>query len=100
MHCVIIRTSKTTKGNNMMYLLQILRMLNKTQRSQFVELFSDLDYELNDMGWAGNETDLINDMLFNHFGLTVEDDRQLKMLTDSILKKGNLQAALTVANLH
>ena len=87
-------------GGNMIYLMQILKMLNKTQRKQFVELFSDLDYELDDMGWRGNETDLINDMLFNHFGLSIEDSRQLQMLTDSILKKGNLEAAHNVVNMR
>jgi hypothetical protein len=88
------------KGDNMIYLMQVLKMLNKTQRKQFVELFSDLDYELDDMGWRGNETDLINDMLFNHFGLSIEDSRQLQMLTDSILKKGNLEAAHNVVNMR
>ena len=76
--------------------MQILKMLNKTQRKQFVALFSDLDYELDELGWRGNETDLVNDMLFNHFGMSIEDETQLKMLTESILKKGNLQAAANV----
>lgn len=83
----------------MMYLIQILKMLNKPQRKQFEAIFSDLDYELNDMGWAGNETELVNDMLFNHFGLSVDDQSQLKMLTESILKAGNIKAALTVVEM-
>ena len=83
----------------MIYLMQILKMLNKTQRKQFVALFSDLDYELDELGWRGNETDLINDMLFNHFGLSIGDDSQLQRLTDSILKKGNLEAAHNVVNM-
>jgi hypothetical protein len=74
-------------------------MLNKKQQKEFVALFSDLDYELNDMGWKGDETTLINDMLFNHFGLSIEDDSQLQRLTDSILKKGNLEAAHNVVNM-
>jgi hypothetical protein len=81
----------------MLYLIQLLKMLNKKQQKQFVELFSDLDYELDDMGWRGNETDLINDMLFNHFSMSIANEDQLKMLTDSILKKGSLQAAYIVA---
>jgi hypothetical protein len=83
----------------MIYLMQILKMLDKAQRKQFVALFSDLDYELDELGWRGNETDLINDMLFNHFGLSIEDDSQLQRLTDSILKKGNLAAAHNVVNM-
>jgi hypothetical protein len=74
-------------------------MLNKKQQREFVALFSDLDYELNDMGWKGDETTLINDMLFNHFGLSVEDDGQLQMLTDCILKPNMLKAAATTVNI-
>ena len=57
----------------MMYLIQLLAQLKPAERKEFEALFSDLDYELHDMGWAGNETDLVNDMLFNHFGMTLED---------------------------
>jgi hypothetical protein len=74
-------------------------MLNKKQQKEFVALFSDLDYELNDMGWKGDETTLINDMLFNHFGLSVEDNGQLQMLTDCILKPNMLKAAATTVNI-
>ena len=81
----------------MLYLIQLLKMLNKKQQKQFVELFSDLDYELDELGWKGNETDLINDMLINHFGMSIADADQLQMLTNSILKKGSLQAAQIVA---
>jgi len=83
----------------MIYLLQILKMLNKRQQKEFVALFSDLDYELNDLGWKGDETTLINDMLFNHFGLSIEDDFQLQMLTDCILKPNMLNVAATTVNI-
>lgn len=80
----------------MIYLMQILKMLDKNQRQHFVALFSDLNYELDELGYRGNETDLISDMLFNHFGLSIENDKQLQMLTNSILKKNNLQAAVNI----
>lgn len=83
----------------MMILIQLLARLKPSQRREFEALFSDLDYELDELGWRGNETDLVNDMLFNHFGMTLEDPNQLKMLTDSILKPANIKAALTVVNL-
>lgn len=83
----------------MMILIQLLARLKPSQRKEFEALFSDLDYELDELGWRGNETDLVNDMLFNHFGMTLEDPNQLKMLTDSILKPDNIKAALTVVNL-
>lgn len=83
----------------MIYLMQILKMLNKTQRQQFLALFSDLDYELDELGWRGSETDLINDMLFNHFGLSMEDETQLKMLTDVILKPESLKSAVNTVSM-
>lgn len=80
----------------MIYLLQILKRLNKKQRQQFLALFSDLDYELDELGWRGNETDLVNDMLFNHFGMELEDKNQLQMLTDAILKPNVLKSAMAM----
>lgn len=80
----------------MIYLLQILRRLNKQQRQQFLAMFSDLDYELDELGWRGNETDLVNDMLFNHFGMELEDKNQLQMLTDAILKPNVLKSAMAM----
>jgi hypothetical protein len=80
----------------MIYLLQILKRLNKKQRQEFVALFSDLDYELDELGWRGNETDLVNDMLFNHFGMELEDKNQLQMLTDAILKPNVLKSAMAM----
>lgn len=83
----------------MIYLLQILRMLNETQRKDFLALFSDLDYELDELGWRGNETDLVNDMLFNHFGLSIEDETQLQRLTEVILKPESIKAAVNTVNM-
>jgi hypothetical protein len=80
----------------MIYLLQILKRLNKQQRQQFLAMFSDLDYELDELGWRGNETDLVNDMLFNHFGMELEDKNQLQMLTDAILKPNVLKSAMAM----
>jgi hypothetical protein len=80
----------------MIYLLQILKRLNKQQRQQFLAMFSDLDYELDELGWRGNETDLVNDMLFNHFGMELEDKNQLRMLTDAILKPNVLKSAMAM----
>ena len=69
-------------------------MLDRKQRQQFLALFSDLDYELDELGWRGNETDLVNDMLFNHFGITLEDEKQLQMMTEVIMDKGKFHASV------
>lgn len=70
----------------MLYLIQIIKMLTKDQRQHLVALFDDLSYEIDEMGYRGNESDLIDDMLMNHFGLEMESDRQLQLLTQCILK--------------
>jgi hypothetical protein len=76
----------------MIHLLQIFRMLNKLDQNQFVAFFNDLSYEIEELGYKGHEAQLINEMLFSHFGFEVECDNQLNRLTESILKnQGRLQ---------
>ena len=70
----------------MIYLMQIVKMLNKNQIRHFIALFEDLTYEIEELGYKGMETELVNDMLMNHFGLEIECENQLSRLTDSILK--------------
>lgn len=89
----------------MIYFMQILKMLNKEQRELFIDLFDDLSFELDDMGYRGHETDLVNEMLDNHLGLFIEDDRQLKSFTEYILKEQNkledaVKRALLYMSLH
>ena len=72
----------------MIHLLQIYKMIQEKQ--YFIDLFSDLEFELYDMGWIDDPTTLINDMLFNHFGITIECDRQLEMVTNCIINKKDL----------
>lgn len=72
----------------MIYLLQIYKMIAK--KDLFIAIFSDLDYELNEMGWSDDPTSLMNDLLFTHFGLTIEDEYQLNQFTNTILNKKDL----------
>jgi len=70
-----------------MHLLQIYKMIpNKTL---FIDLFNDLSYEIEEMGYEHleDQMELINEMLYNHFGLEVEDENQLRLLTGTIIKK-------------
>jgi hypothetical protein len=71
----------------MLLLLQLLKTLTTKQRALFFELFSDLNYEINDLGYKGHESDLINDMLFNHLLISLEDNMQLQRITECILDK-------------
>ena len=70
----------------MIHLIQIMKILNKEQRQLFVDLFNDLSFEIEEQGYLGLETDLVSDILFNHFGLEIECNDQLNMFTDCIIK--------------
>lgn len=76
----------------MITLLELLKITNTP--NFFYKLFSDLEYELDELGWRGDEKTLINDMLFNHFGVTIEDERQLESLVSIILDKDKFKAAI------
>jgi hypothetical protein len=76
----------------MIYLIQLMRMLEKDQRQLFVALFDDLSFEINEQGYLGLETELVSDILGNHFGIEFECPNQLKMLTDCILRHHNKMA--------
>lgn len=81
----------------MIYLLQILTMIEDLDL--FEQIFSDLDFELKELGWEDEPEELINDLLMNHFDLVVEDEDQLLMLTSCLLKPKSLKAAITVERL-
>ena len=52
----------------MIYFMQLLGMLDtKADRQLFVNLFSDLSFEIEEMGYEGLEDELIEDILINHF---------------------------------
>ena len=70
----------------MIYFLQIIKMLNKEQRDLFISLFEDLSFEIDEMGYEGHETELVNEMLDNHLGIFMENDKQLNSFTAYILK--------------
>ena len=76
----------------MIYLIQLVKMWNKEEIELFVNLFDDLEYEIEELGYKGVEQDLIDDMMFNHFGITFEVDSQLAMFTNCILRhQGNIK---------
>jgi hypothetical protein len=61
-------------------------MLSKKQRKLFIDLFDDLSVEIEECGYEGAEDQLIGQMMSDHLDLFMEDDRQLKMLGDYIMK--------------
>ena len=53
----------------MLHLLQVYKLVQNKQL--FIDVFSDLDYELNEMGWSADPETLISDLLFDHFDLEI-----------------------------
>ena len=79
----------------MLHLMQLFRLIENKQL--FIELFNDLSFELDELGYRDFPSDLVNEMLDNHFGIFMEDDRQLQRVTDCILsKQGKLQYLLYI----
>jgi len=70
----------------MIYLIQIINMLNKKDKTLFTQIFNDLDYELTTLGYSQFPEDLIEELLSNHFNIQMTDPKQLQILTDAILK--------------
>jgi len=85
----------------MIYLIQVMKMLNKKEVKLFVDLFDDLSFEVEECGYQGLEEDLIGEMMTNHFGITFECGNQLNMFTECIMKHQNkLQQAVRGACLY
>lgn len=72
----------------MIFLLQVYRRV--TDKDLFIKIFSDLEFELEEMGWKDDPDTLMNDILFNHFGFFIQDDWQLSEFTRIVLNKKDL----------
>lgn len=74
----------------MLRLMQVYSQIN--DKDLFIWVFNDLDLE--ELGYfhIDDQAELINDLLDAHFGLFIECEKQLKSLTETIIKKqGQLQ---------
>jgi len=71
----------------MLHLIQLYNMVQ--DKSLFINLFNDLSYEIEEMGYLHleDQMELINEMLDNHFGIYLESHKQLQMVTETILKR-------------
>jgi hypothetical protein len=77
----------------------LLELNTNEKIDYFYDLFSDLDYEIEELGYQGLEDELINTMLLNHYGIEFTDDFQLGLLTDCILNKKLFKAGITTYKL-
>ncbi len=83
----------------MFYLIQIIKMLDKEQQKLFISIFDDLSYEIEEMGYnhIDDQCELISDLIFNHFNIELDDIKQIKVLTESIIKhQGRLEQHVTL----
>ena len=71
----------------MLHLLQLYKLVDNKQL--FIDLFDDLSYEIEEMGYTyiDDQMELINEMLFNHFGIEIECCIQLEKVTRKIIEK-------------
>ena len=84
----------------MLFLIQILHMLNKEQINHFEDMFSDLTFELEDMGYKDCPEQLVNQLLSDHFDMDFDTtdktaNWQLEELTKTVLDITKLKPALT-----
>ena len=70
----------------MIIAVQLLKRLDAKYRQLFIDIFNDLSFEIEEMGYKGMETELIADILLDHFWISIDSPMQLQMLTDYILK--------------
>jgi len=76
----------------MLFLTQLINMFNRDEREMFIKLMDDLSFEREEMGYEGMESELIADLLLNHLGYELTDERQLDKLTEYIIKnQGHLR---------
>ena len=79
-------------------LLQVIGMINDKQL--FVDVFNDLSFELDEMGYDSCPEVLVNDLLENHFNLSLSCNDQLKAITEIILEKqGKLEPYVALVDL-
>ena len=72
----------------MIHLIQLFNMID--DKKLFIGLFSYFKDEAQEMGYSGFEGELFNEMLDNHFGIEILDDKQLERITASLLKRDDL----------
>lgn len=76
----------------MLRLIQVYKQVE--DKEFFINIFNDLEFELDELGYRDFPEDLMEDLLFNHFGLSFECSKQLAGFTQDVLKKQNKMSFL------
>ena len=73
----------------MLHLIQLYNMVDN--KDDFIALFDNIQCEVDELGYEGMESELVKDLMFNHFGLEILCTKQLQHITNAIMnKQGNL----------
>lgn len=76
----------------MIYFVQLLRVLKPDNRKLLISMLDDIQWEVEELGYKGMESELVGDLLLSQFGLELECPDQLDMLTRWVLNnQGELQ---------
>lgn len=72
----------------MIYLLQILKMLDNDAKREFCLIFSDCEY-LTELNENADFSAIVHMTLFDDFNIGLEDQQQLEVLSKAILRNQN-----------
>ena len=67
----------------MFYLMQLVPKIHDLE--QFLLVFNDLSFEVDECGYDASE--LIPELLLNHFGLEIEDKGQEQLVVNALMTK-------------
>ena len=76
-----------------------MQLLSRIQDLNLFEMiFSEIHSEVEDLGYEDAPEEYVSDIMMNHFGLELEDENQLLMITKCIMN-GKYKAALNMEKL-
>jgi len=72
----------------MIYFVQLLKAVK--DKRMLAMMLNDIQWEVEELGYTGLESELINELLSSHFGVEMECPNQLDMLTKWVLNNQGL----------
>jgi len=72
----------------MIYFVQLLKAVK--DKRMLAMMLNDIQWEVEELGYTGLESELINELLSSHFGVEIECPNQLDMLTKWVLNNQGL----------
>lgn len=80
----------------MIYLMQLFKRIDDLK--YFQALFTDIDFE--ELGYEDDKQELINEMLLEHYGFSIIEDKQLDSITNVILRVKSFNAAIVIEQMR